>query len=127
MTIISWYIATGLLAGIILAMNEYIPPQRPAEIYSQGFWYAVIAASLYMIGASILIINIMGYLLGHYPQHFELDDHQRTLILQTMSFFFWLAGGAAVFSHLMDIGYSDSLYFCDVTILTVGFGDITRS
>lgn len=48
----------------------------------------------------ILMVNMLGYFLGHYPQHFDLDDDQRTLILQTMMFFFWLAGGAAVFSKV---------------------------
>ena len=47
----------------------------------------------------ILMVNMLGYFLGHYPQHFDLDDDQRTLILQTMMFFFWLAGGAAVFAR----------------------------
>lgn len=46
------------------------------------------------------MVNMLGYFLGHYPQHFDLDDDQRTLILQTMMFFFWLAGGAAVFSKV---------------------------
>lgn len=122
-TIISWYFATGILTGIIIAMNQYTPPIRPGETYSQGFWYAVISSVLYLIGSMTLMVNMLGYFLGHYPQHFELDDHQRTLILQTMMFFFWLAGGAAVFSKVCGWDYADALYFCDVTVLTVGFGD----
>jgi potassium channel subfamily K, other eukaryote len=46
------------------------------------------------------MVNMVGYFLGHYPQRFELNDHQRTLILQTMLFFIWLAMGAAVFSRV---------------------------
>lgn len=71
----------------------------------------------------MLLINLLGYLLGKYPQNFDLNDNQRTLILQTMLFFIWLAGGAAVFSAVCGFSYANSLYFCDVTILTVGFGD----
>ena len=71
----------------------------------------------------ILMINMLGYFLGHYPQHFELNDEQRNLILQTMIFFVWLAGGAGVFAKVSDQDYVDMLYFCDVTILTIGFGD----
>lgn len=104
-------------------MDHYVPPVRPGETYSQGFYYAIIAAVLYLIGSMILMINMLGYALGHYPQHFDLDDDQRTLILQTMMFFFWLAGGAAVFSKVCGFSYADALYFCDVTVLTVGFGD----
>lgn len=69
------------------------------------------------------MVNMLGYILGHYPQHFELSDEQRNLILQTMMFFIWLAGGGGVFSKVCGWSYVDALYFCDVTILTVGFGD----
>ena len=105
------------------AMNEYFPPIRPQQTYSQGFWHAVIAATLYLFSSMILMINMLGYFLGHYPQHFELSDEQRNLILQTMMFFVWLAGGGGVFSKVCGWSYVDALYFCDVTILTVGFGD----
>jgi potassium channel subfamily K len=104
-------------------MEVYEPPIRPGETYSQGYWHAVLACILYLIGSIILMINMLGYLLGHYPQHFELDDDQRTLILQTMMFFFWLAGGGAVFAKTSGINYANAVYFCDVTILTIGYGD----
>ncbi|RDW79600.1 hypothetical protein BP6252_04238 [Coleophoma cylindrospora] len=127
LTIITWYFATGILIGIIVAMDTYVPPVRPGETYSQGFWSAILAAVFYLIGSMILMINMLGYFLGHYPQHFELDDDQRTLILQTMMFFIWLAGGAGVFAKVCGFTYADALYFCDVTILTVGFGDVVAT
>ncbi|KAM0795751.1 hypothetical protein BDR22DRAFT_976648 [Usnea florida] len=122
-TIILWYFATGILIGITASMDEYVPPHRPEQTYSQGFWHAIIAAILYLVSSMILMLNMLGYFLGHYRQHFELSDDQRNLILQTMMFFFWLAGGAAVFAKVEGWSYVDSLYFCDVTVLTVGFGD----
>lgn len=106
-------------------MHVYKAPQSPGETWSQGFWHAIIAAILYLIGSAILMINMLGYFMGKYPQHFDLDDDQRTLILQTMMFFFWLAIGAAIFQAVCGWSYADSLYFCDVTVLTVGFGDFT--
>ena len=111
------------LIGITISMNKYVPPKRPEETYSQGFWHAVIAAVLYLVSSMLLMINMLGYFLGHYPQNFELTEEQRTLILQTMLFFIWLAGGAGVFVKVSGSQYVDMLYFCDVTILTVGFGD----
>jgi len=133
-TIIIWYIASGILIGITAGMHIYDPPIGDLQVYSQGYWYAVIAAILYFVCNNLLFLNMLGYMLGHYPQRFNLDDHQRTLILQTMLFFVWLAGGAAMFSHIestgpnasqkLQWGYVDGLYFCDVTILTVGFGDL---
>lgn len=111
-------------------MDIYTPPVRPYETYTQGFWYAIASAAFYLVCSMILMLNMLGYFLGHYPDHFALTDAQRTLILQTMLFFIWLAGGAAIFVRIeSDPGqpgwkYADALYFCDVTILTVGFGDL---
>ncbi|KKA24341.1 hypothetical protein T310_1626 [Rasamsonia emersonii CBS 393.64] len=106
-------------------MHVYDPPIPPDQTFSQGYWSAVIAAVLYFILDSMLMINLVGYVLGHYPQHFALTDDQRTLILQTTAFMVWLAVGAAVFQRVMDISFADALYFSDVTVLTLGFGDIT--
>jgi potassium channel subfamily K len=131
-TIIFWYVATGILVGITISMHLYTPPISPFQVYTQGFWYAVIAAALYFICSLLLMFNMLGYFLGHYPQQFDLTDHQRTLILQSMLFFVWLGGGGAVFSTVethygndpQPWAFVDGLYFCDVTILTVGFGDL---
>ena len=122
-TIILFYVASGILCGITVSMNIHAPPGQN-QIYSQGFWNAVIAACLYFFNSMILMANMWGYFLGHYPQHFTLTDEQRNLILQTMMFFLWLGGGAGVFYRIEeDWSYPDALYFCDVTILTIGFGD----
>ncbi|KAL1650000.1 Potassium channel [Diplodia intermedia] len=132
-TIILWYVATGLLTAILICMEIYIPPDRPNQTYTQGYWYAVMAAVLYCVCSMILMINMVGYWRGHYPQTFTLTESQRTLILQTMMFFIWLAGGGGMFSRIETLHGQDSwtfanaLYFCDVTILTVGFGDIAPS
>lgn len=129
-TIIFWYLATGFLIGITACMHIYTPPMRPDQTYTQGFWYAIVAATFYLICSMLLMINMLGFFLGHYPDNFALSDAQRTLILQTMVFFIWLAGGAAVFSKIEtdagepSWGFADAMYFCDVTILTVGFGDL---
>lgn len=124
-TIVFFYLASGILIGITVSMKIHDPPGVD-QIYSQGFWNAILAACLYMFNSMILMVNMWGYFLGHYPQHFTLSDEQRNLILQTMMFFIWLGGGAAVFSTIEPTwGYPDALYFCDVTILTIGFGDYT--
>lgn len=121
-TIVLFYIASGILIGITASMDLHVPPGKNG-VYSQGYWNAVLAACLYMFNSVILMINMCGYFLGHYPQHFTLTDEQRNLILQTMMFFIWLGGGAGVFSRIEGWTYPDALYFCDVTILTIGFGD----
>ena len=103
-------------------MHAHVP--RPQQTYSQGFWYAVLAAVTYLLSATLLMGNMLGYFLGHYPRHFPLTDHQRTLILQTTIFFIWLGGGAGIFARINGWTFCDSLYFADVTILSIGFGDL---
>lgn len=124
-TIVLFFLASGILTAITASMNIHVPPNSD-QVYSQGFWNAILAAALYLFNSLILLVNMAGYFLGHYPQHFSLSDEQRNLILQTMLFFIWLGGGAGVFSSIQPTwGYPDALYFCDVTILTIGFGDYT--
>jgi potassium channel subfamily K len=131
-TIAMWALSPAILIGITVAMHTYTPPIRPQQTYHQGFWYAVFAAVIYLICFLILLINMLGHILGHYPQTFALRDSHRTLILQTMLFFIWLAAGGAVFSTIesnygggsFEWTFVNALYFCEVTILTVGFGDI---
>ncbi|OOQ89482.1 ion channel [Penicillium brasilianum] len=124
-TIVSWFLATGILCGLTVSLFIYNPPIPPNEVYSQAYWSAVIAASLYFILAFFLMINMLGYFLGKYPQHFALTDDQRTLILQMTGFVVWLLIGAAIFQRVLGISFADALYFCDVTVLTLGFGDVT--
>ncbi|OGM49213.1 ion channel [Aspergillus bombycis] len=124
-SIISWSLATAILIGITSSVHIYASPIPPNQTYSQAYWYAVIAAIHYFILTTILMINMLGYFLGHYPQHFALTDGQRTLILQTTAFGIWLIVGAAVFQKVIGISIAEALYFCDITILTLGFGDVT--
>ena len=84
-TIVLWSVATGILMDITICMHIYVPPPASNGLYSQGYWAAIMAAVLYFMCSFMLMINMLGYLLGHYPQNFELDDEQRNLILQTVS------------------------------------------
>ena len=105
-------------------MHKFRALVGPDQVWSQGFWHAIIATVLYLLASMMLMVNMLGYFLGHYRQHFELTEEQRNLILQTMMFFIWLAGGGGVFAKVEGWAFVDALYFCDVTILTIGFGDI---
>ncbi|KAJ5279577.1 hypothetical protein N7478_004949 [Penicillium angulare] len=124
-TIVLWFLAPGILMGLTASLSIYSPPDGTEDIYSQAFWSAVIAAILYFILSFLLMINMLGYFLGRYPQHFSLTDDQRTLILQMTAFVVWLLIGAAIFQRVLGISFADALYFCDITVLTLGFGDVT--
>ncbi|KAJ5817600.1 hypothetical protein N7447_007608 [Penicillium robsamsonii] len=126
-TIIMWFLASGILCGIIIATSIYAPPVGIDRVYSQAYWSAVIAAVLYFTLSLILMINMLGYFLGKYPQHFALTYEQRTLILQMTALVVWLLIGAAIFQRVIGISFGNALYFSDVTVLTLGYGDITPS
>jgi potassium channel subfamily K len=116
-----------MLCGLTASLAIYDPPIGPDHVYSQAYWSAVIAAALYFLLAFLLMINMLGYFLGRYPQHFSLTDDQRTLILQMTAFVVWLLIGAAIFQKVLGISFADALYFCDITVLTLGFGDVVAT
>ncbi|KAL2813962.1 hypothetical protein BJX63DRAFT_393206 [Aspergillus granulosus] len=124
-SIVLWLLSTAILIGLTASMSIYESPTPPHQTYSEAYWSAVISAVLYFLLSIMLMVNMLGYFLGHYPQNFVLTDDQRTLILQTVGFIVWLAIGGAIFSQVIDISYADAVYFSNVTILTLGFGDIT--
>ena len=97
------------LVGITIGMAVLIPPKPPYQTYTQAYWYAVIAAVLYFLCSIILLINLLGYFLGRYGQHFVLTYAQRTLILQTFLFFIWLAGGAGVYTAIEPWNFSNAV------------------
>ncbi|KGO77616.1 Ion transport 2 [Penicillium italicum] len=126
-TIFLWFTAAGILCGITIAMDVYAPPVGIDRVYSQAYWSAVIAAVLYFILSVTLMVNMLGYFLGKYPQHFALTKEQRTLILQMTALVVWLLIGAAIFRHFLGISFADALYFADVTVLTLGYGNIVAT
>ncbi|KAL4971200.1 hypothetical protein BDW66DRAFT_155891 [Aspergillus desertorum] len=127
MSIFLWMLSTVILISLTVSMHIYHSPTLN-ETFSQGYWSAVISAVLYFLLCIILMINMLGYVLGHYPQNFALTEDQRTLILQTTAFVVWLAVGGAIFSQVIDgISYADGVYFSDITVLTIGFGDVTAT
>ena len=90
---------------------------------SQAFWYGIWAAILYFLDASLMAVTFWGALTGHYPRDFSLTNSQRTLMLQTIMFLMYLLIGALVFSTVEGWNYLDGVYWADVTLFTVGFGD----
>jgi potassium channel subfamily K len=71
-----------------------------------------------------MTITFWGASSGHYSKSFSLTASQRTLMLQTILFLAYLLLGALVFSKIEeDWDYLDAVYWANVTLFTVGFGD----
>ncbi|QIW99308.1 hypothetical protein AMS68_004826 [Peltaster fructicola] len=130
-TIGGFYLASVLLIADMAALTssgDYRIDWAPAEpsqshTLTSAFYYATFAAGLYFIIASLMCLTVYGANKRYYDKSFSLSRSQRTLMLQTMSFFIYLLLGALVWSKIEGWKYLDAVYWADTTLLTVGTGD----
>ncbi|KAI1662168.1 voltage-gated potassium channel [Daldinia decipiens] len=125
-TIAGWYISAICLIALCATATGPLDLQPQIEyVWSQAFYYGLFAAIIYFIVASLMVITVWGAQTGHYGKDFELTTSQRTLMLQTILFLVYLLLGAFVFSKIEGWNYLDSIYWADVTLFTVGFGELS--
>ncbi|KAK9244792.1 hypothetical protein V1506DRAFT_460470 [Lipomyces tetrasporus] len=126
-SIASFYIGSIILLALIGARYRGYMSMVNSGLdvqFSQGYWSAVITAVLYFLCGFVLTWNEIGHLRGYYPASFILSPSQRSLMLQILCITIWLAGGGGVYSRIQGYSYGDAVYYCDVTILTIGLGDL---
>lgn len=124
-TIVGWYVASVLLIALVSTASaglKLAPGQNRA--LTQAFYYAIMAAGLYFIIATLMVFTVYGAFKGHYPKEFKLTMSQRTLMLQTISFMVYMLGGAAVYARVENWNFLDAVYWANFTLLTVGIGDL---
>ncbi|CUS20727.1 LAQU0S01e13300g1_1 [Lachancea quebecensis] len=120
--IVGWTLAGGLLlADVIVCSQRYFPPNFQRTV---GFWYASFTVLLYFGSTALLSIHYCGYKAGKYPAKFNLTDSERNVMIFTFVLSIWFIWGSAMFSKLINISFDEALYFCTVSILTIGLGDI---
>lgn len=115
---------------IPLALTPFLSPPSdvslPSQhILSQSYHYALLAAILYIVLSTLLLLHLIFSLppFSAYPSSFAtLTIPQRTLMLQTVSFTLYLALGAGIFCALEGWEYCDGVYWADYTLLTIGLG-----
>ena len=124
-SILSWCFASAFLAAAILVTHHDFKGANREYKPSEGFYFAAFTAGFYFTCMVILAINFMGYRLNKYPPTFNLDQKQRTLMFYTIWFAAWSVIGALVMGNLIGgLSYGSALYYCIVSFLTVGLGDI---
>lgn len=123
-TIVTWYISSFCLVALTAAAGESLKG-TPGDnyIWSAAFYYGAYAACLYFFCSSLMVVTFWGAMKGKYSKDFQLTTSQRTLMLQTIMFLVYLLLGALVFSTTESWAYLDAVYWADVTLFTVGFGD----
>ncbi|KAL9100286.1 MAG: hypothetical protein Q9163_004318 [Psora crenata] len=124
-TITGWYISSFLLIGDLSGIIHVVKVPYQRRALTQAFYYAIFAAALYFIIATLMVVTVYGAWKGHYSKEFKLTMSQRTLMLQTISFMGYVVGGAAVYARIEGWMFLDALYFTNFTLLTVGIGDYT--
>lgn len=125
-TIAGWYISALCLMALASTASGPLDLEPEIEyIWSQAFFYGIFAAILYFIVATLMSVTVWGAQTGHYEKDFELSPSQRTLMLQTILFLMYLLIGALVFSTIEEWSYLDTVYWADVTLFTVGYGDMS--
>lgn len=123
-TILGWYLASAMLIALVIVASSDQFRLEPREIHalSQAYYYAIIAAALYFIIASLLVFTAYGAWKGHYSKNFQLSPSQRTLMLQTIGFMVYLLLGSLVFAKVEGWRFLDAVFWADFTLLTVGIG-----
>ena len=126
-TIIGWYLSSLLLVGDIAGVIHIVKIPHERRALTQAYYYAIFAAVLYFIIATLMVITVYGAQKGHYSKEFKLNMSQRTLMLQTISFMIYMVGGAGVYAKIEGWMFLDAVYFTNYTLLTVGIGDYAPS
>lgn len=116
-----------LIALTATAAGPLVVQPQSEYIWSGSFYYGIYAASLYFFCSSLMVVTFWGAMKGFYPKDFQLTTSQRTLMLQTIMFLIYLLAGALVFSKVEGWDYLDAVYWADVTLFTVGFGDYSAA
>jgi potassium channel subfamily K len=123
------FLASFILIALVVATAVDLQlPSPPARTFTQAYYFGIMAAVLYFVTSAFIVYTAR--MLRRSQQTKEQIRKQfaqghRGLKLLTMLFMGYLLIGALVFSKIEGWGYLDAVFWADVTILTVGFGDFT--
>ncbi|MCJ1479073.1 Potassium channel [Lambiella insularis] len=125
-TIVLFYLTSFLLIGLVAAAPAHLQlPVGQDRTFSQAYYYAILAAALDFILASMMVVTALGVYIGRYSREFKLTMSQRSLMFQTTTFIGYILAAGAVYSKIEGWDYLDGVYFVDVTLLTIGYGDFS--
>lgn len=123
---ISCWLLAGLflLVAVIMAAVKVASIDEPVQL-TEGYYLAMFTVFFYYSCAIIQASNFLGYTLKKYPPVFNLSRRQRSLMMYILCFCLWEVAGTVSMAYLLsDATFGMSLYFCTVSILTIGYGDL---
>lgn len=107
-----------------------VPNLAPMDDYAftEAFWFAIMSAGIYFVTSGFLIYTFCMLRahtrLGREENRIQLAKGHHRLMVLTWLFMSYILVGEAVFSHIDGWKYLVAVYWADVTILTIGFGDL---
>lgn len=127
-SIVSFLGSSVLLIVITSLANSTLWPSPQGTNLAASFYHGCISA-----GISLTIVFLLSFtfyyakIRSEIPADFSttLTLPQRTLMGQSLGFIIYIMSGAAIFSSIEGWRFTDGIYWATVTLLTIGFGDIT--
>lgn len=126
--IIGWSLSSLVFVVLIIVYALNNPrTQRPGGyVFTQGFYYAIIASGLYFFISVVMTFVSVGAYKKYYTKKFRIGKMERTLLLQQLGLMIYLLLGALVFSTIEGWQFLDAVFWADFTLLTIGLGgDLT--
>lgn len=125
-TILGFYISGFIDIALVAAAPSVLPlPADSVSAYSQAYYYAAFAGGLYVVLAILLSCTAIGIWVYHFTDEFQLTLSQRSLMLQTMLYLGYILCAGAVYTKVEDQLYLDMVYFVNVSVFTIGYGDMS--
>lgn len=125
-TVFGWFISATILfslIGVKARQHREAPPDQSFE-YTQNFFCAILAASLYIL----IAILLASYTARARSLHLSRWDRRTvectSIMLRAVTFATIILVGAAIYSTIEGWSLMDALYFTDYTVLTIGIGNI---
>jgi potassium channel subfamily K len=115
-----------LLIGLVAAAPAHLPlPTTELSTYSQAYYYACFAGAIYFILSTMLTVTAGGVWIFQFSRGYKLTLSQRSVMLQTTLFLSYLLAAGAVYSRIEGWNFVDAVYYVNVTLFTIGFGEFT--
>ena len=125
-TVVGGYSATALLTACLLGC-AYGLPTTATEEYTGAFYFAILSAVVYFISSSFVIYSahMLRQKVRTYDDSSRLEfaKGHRGLMVLVITFMAYMLIWAEVYATIEGWNYLDAVYWADVTLLTVGFGD----
>lgn len=124
-TIVGWYISGFIDIALVAISPSHVPlpADNPMSTYSQAYYYCAFSGSLYVMLSVMLSCTAWGVWIGNYSSEFKLSLSQRSLMLQTILFLGYVLAAGGVYSRIEGWDFLDAVYYVNVTLFTIGFGD----